>query len=157
MTSRRRLPALAASGLALLVLTACEAPSPSVTVVAGTNTVRNEAALFCFEGQSLADDTCRSEDTQLKQLKVRPGQQVGVDVDKDIAERGWYLELAPAGGQGQEAQRSEMQDEHYFTFTAPDLGGEQGQLLLTVRSVAEGGDPQDVTGEWAFLLVADDS
>ncbi len=154
MTVRRRLPALAASGLALLVLAACEAPAPGVTIVSEGKTARSEASLFCFEGQSLQDDTCRSGEAPVKQLEVRPGQQVGVDVDKDVVERGWYIELSnPDGGQG-EAQRSEVQDEHYFTFTAPTLG-EGGRLLLTVRTVGESGDPQDVTGEWAFLLVTE--
>lgn len=147
----RRLLACASSVGALLTLTACEKPAPLVTVVSGGESVYTEASTWCFEGQEPPDCAERAED--VTELAVRAGETVGVDVGKQLLDRRWYLELAAPEGATQEGQqptqpqRSEPQDEHYFTFTAPNLP-EDG-ALLTVRALGEGDEP---TGEWRFRL-----
>ena len=149
MTARRRLTAAVSAGFALLVLTACEKPAPIVTVVSGGQSEWAEANTFCFEDQSFQEANCASRATGVTELPVRPGQQVGVDVSKEVAERGWLIEL----GEGEQAQRSELfEDDHYFSFTAPNLGPEG--LPLTIRTIDESGQQQ--TGEWQFRLVADE-
>ncbi len=149
MTARRRLLAAASATLSLAALTACEKPAPIVTLVSGGHSVYTEAATFCFEdGQKLESGECARRTSSLTRLEVRGGDVVGVDVDKELAERGWQLELQdPNDPQG--TQRSPTIQDHYFTFTAPGLQP-GGRLLLTVRTV----DQQDAaTGEWQFELV----
>lgn len=151
MIARRRLLATASAAFALLALTGCEKPAPIVTLVSGGESVYTEATTFCFEPDlTLADEGCAERADDVPQLAVRPGERIGVDVDKELTERGWRLSLTdpadPAGGQS-----SPTQDGHYFPFTAPGIP-EGGSLLLTVQTV-EGEEP---TGEWLFELVLQD-
>jgi hypothetical protein len=146
MTARRRLTAAVSAGFALVLLTACEKPAPIVTVVSGDESVWSEANTFCFEGQSFQNADCASRATEVTELEVRPGQLVGVDVSKEVVERGWLIEL----GEGEQAQQSPIfEDDHYFSFTAPNAGPDG--LPLTIRTIDESGQVQ--TGEWRFLLV----
>lgn len=151
MNARRRLLAACSAAGALLALTACEKPAPIVTVVSGGTSVYAEANTWCFEeGQSLEQDTCATRHEGETELPVRGNEVVGVDVDKDLVERGWYIELSdPAGGQ-QQPQRSEPQTGHYFTFTAPNLP-QGASLLLTVKALGEGAEGS--SGEFRFTLV----
>ncbi len=147
MNARRPLACVAAAG-ALLALSACEKPAPIVTVVSGGQSVYTEASTWCFEGQTPPDCAERAEGTT--SLPVRAGETVGVDVDKELADGGWYLELTAPGGDGeQQPQRSEPQEGHYFRFTAPSLA-EGSTLDLTVRAIGEGDEPR---GEFQFELV----
>lgn len=148
MNSRRRLLASASVAGALLALTACEKPAPIVTVVSGGESVYKEANTWCFEGQTPPDCASRSEGTT--ELPVRGGETIGVDVDKELADRGWFVELSDPEGQGQ-PQRSEVQEGHYFTFTAPNLPSDS-ELLLTVRALGEGEREGELIGEWRFTL-----
>ena len=150
MNARRRLLATASAAGALLALTACEKPAPIVTVVSGGESVYSEAGTYCFEGQSLEADDCATRHEGSTELAVRGGETVGVDVDGDLVDGGWYIELSDPAAQdgGNQPQRSEPQTGHYFTFTAPNLPT-GSELLLTVRSLAEGGEQR---GEWSFTL-----
>jgi len=154
MTARRQLAAaarLSAVGVAVLALSGCEKPAPIVTVVSGTTSEWKEADVYCFEGQSLADDECVQRAEGPIRLEVSPGDRVGVDVDKDVVERGWYLELGGVAGEG-EVQASDIQlDKHYFSFTAPALGPDG--LRLTVKAVGDDGPRGPHSGEWVFELV----
>jgi hypothetical protein len=151
MTARRRLLAATSAAVAVAALTGCEKPLPIVTVVSGAHSEWKEADVFCFEGQSLEQDECAQGATSPTRIEVSPGQTVGIDVDKEIVERGWYIQLAGPGGQGQ-AQQSELQeDEHYFSFTAQQL--DAAGLRLTVVAVGEDGAEGAPSGEWAFDLV----
>ena len=150
MNARRRLLASASLAGALLALTACEKPAPIVTVVSGGESVHTEANTWCFEGQTPPDCAERAEG--VTELPVRGGETVGVDVDGEVAERGWYLELSEPEGQGQggQPQRSEVQTGHYFAFTAPNLPVGSA-LRLTVRALSEGEQPEP-SGTWQFEL-----
>ena len=147
MTARRPLACVAAVG-ALLALSACEKPAPIVTVVSGGKSVYTEASTWCFEGQT--GDECAERASGTTSLPVRAGETVGVDVDKELADNGWYLELsAPGADTEQQPQRSEQQEGHYFSFTAPSLA-QGSSLQLDVRAVGEGEEPR---GEFRFELV----
>jgi len=145
MNARRPLARVAAVG-ALLALSACEKPAPIVTVVSGGKSVYTEAGTWCFEDQT--GDQCAERASGRTSIPVRAGETVGVDVDEELAEGGWYLELSAPDGQGQEPQRSAPQKGHYFSFTAPSLA-EGSSLQLDVRAAAEGEEPR---GEWRFSL-----
>ena len=147
MPVRGRLTATATSAIALLALTGCERPAPIVTVTSGGDSVHKAADVYCFEEQS--GDECAERAEGVTTLEVSPGQQVGVDVDKDVAERGWYIELAARDGQGQ-PQRSDVQDDHYFAFTLQGIG-EEG-LVLSVKALPEEGSEDEESGLWTFEL-----
>ena len=152
MTARRRLLAALSAGAAVLALTGCEAPAPIVTVYSGMASEWKEADVFCFEeGQDLAGDECVQRSTTATRIEVEPGKQVGIDVGREVVERGWYIELGDPSGQGQSQQSEVQEDKHYFAFTAPQVGP-QG-LRLTVRAVGEDGPESAPTGEWVFDLV----
>ncbi len=148
MNSRRRLLSAASVVGALLALTACEKPTPIVTIVSGGSSVYTEASTWCFEGQSPPDCSERKQSTP--SLGVRGGETVGIDVGEDLLEDGWFIELSDPTAQGEQAQpqRSEPQTDHYFSFDAPNLPA-GSELRLTVRSVDDKAEP---TGEWSFRL-----
>ena len=150
MTTRRRLQAAASAAVAVAALTACEKPVPIVTVVSGANSEWKEADVFCEEG-AVGSGECAERSGGPTPIPVTPGATVGVDVDKEVVERGWFIELSGPGGQGQ-AQRSEvLEDESYFRFTAQAVSGEG--LRLTVFALGEDGPEGTPSGEWAFDLV----
>lgn len=149
MPSRRRLSAVVSAALLVLALSACEKPSPLVTLVSSGNSVFSEARAYCFEGQSVQEANCASREQEVKELRVRSGQPIGIDVDKEIAERGWLIEV----GEGEQAQQSEVfVDDHYFSFGLPLQPGSRVPFIL--RTVG-GGDPQTPTGEWSFVLIGE--
>ena len=147
MNARRLLHSAFAVG-ALLALSACEKPTPLVTVVSGGTSVYSEASTWCFEDQTPPD--CTERDQGTTRLQVRGGETVGIDVGKELVDDGWFIELSDPQAQDAEAQpqRSEPQTGHYFTFDAPNLPA-GSRLLLTVRSLTEDAEP---SGEWQFTL-----
>lgn len=149
MTARRRLLVAASTTFAVTALTACEKPAPLVTVVSGGSSIYSEAATYCFdEGQTLEGGECAQRSSELRRIEVRQGERIGIDVDKELVERGWQLEIQdPADPE--RTQASSTITDHYFPFTAPGIAP-GGTLLLTVRTV----DAQNAaTGEWQFELV----
>lgn len=155
MNARRRLLATTSAVGALLALTACalEKPAPLVTLVSGGESIHKEANTWCFEGQEPPGCAERAQGT--KELSVRGGETVGVDVGDEVAERGWFIELSdPTAGPGAAPQRSEPQTGHYFAFTAPNLPS--GTTLdLTVKALPEQelADPvAEPSGVWRFTL-----
>ena len=150
MTPRRRLlAAVSATGAMAALLTGCEKPAPIVTVVSGGTSVYSEAATFCFEEDATLDaGQCAARESEVRELEVRAGERVGIDVDKELVDRGWQLEIADPQDP-QRTQASSTITDHYFPFTAPGIA-EGGALMLTVRTVDESGAP---TGEWLFELV----
>lgn len=147
----RRLLATASAALAVAALTGCERPAPIVTVVSGTTSEWKEADVYCFDGEALDSGECAQRAEGPTEVPVASGQRIGIDVDRHVAERGWYIELAGEGGRGQSQRSDVMHDKHYFSFTAPQVGPDG--LRLTVRSLTEGGDQDEASGEWVFDLV----
>jgi hypothetical protein len=155
MTARRRLATtvgrLGLAAAAVVALTGCERPAPIVTVVSGSTSEWKEADVFCFEGQSPEAGDCAQRSTETPRIPVTPGERVGVDVGKEVRERGWFVALSGPAGQG-EAQESDVQvDQAYFSFTAPNVGPDG--LRLTVRTLPEENARGEASGEWTFDLV----
>ena len=152
MTARRRLLAACSATLALAALTGCEKPAPLVTLVSGGQSVYTEANLYCFEpDKTVEGGDCAERAQGSTRLEVRQGETVGVDVGKDLVERGWRVQLGSAENPEQVQSSAVLEDQHYFTFTAPPVP-EEG-TPLTVVTVDE---DDATTGEWLFLLVPKD-
>ena len=151
MSPRRRLSAAVSAGSLLFALTACERPAPLVTLVSSGNTVHSEAAIYCFEGQSVQQANCAGRADEVKELRVRAGQPIGIDVDKELADGGWQLQLVDAAQPDRPLLTSEPQQEnHYYAFDLPELPSGT-TLQLTVQALDEAGQPGK--GSWQFELV----
>lgn len=165
MTARRRLLAAASATFALAALTACEKPAPIVTLVSAGESVYSEAAVFCFdEGRTLQQEGCSERETEVVELATRPGELVGVDVAKEVADRGWELVLIDPAAPDRGQTSGTLDEDHYFTFTAPALppDGQIVRIQTVVPSRDETGAPvldqtgapvTVPTGEWRFRLV----
>ena len=151
MTARRRLLAAASAAVAVAALTGCEKPVPIVTVVSGAHSEWKEADVFCEEGQSFEADEYVRRDQPATRIEVAPGQRIGVDVDREIVERGWFFELSDPSREGQSQLSGVQEDKHYFGFSGLSLSG-QG-LRLTVYAVGEDGPEGEPSGQWSFDLV----
>jgi len=151
MTARSGLFAAVTAALSLVALTGCSKPTPIVSVVSGGTTVHTEATLYCFDGQSIAKRDCRTDEARTPTvLRVKPGQQVGIDVAKTLAKSGWVVVL-PGQGQGQE-QSSGKQDGHYLTFV-PQFSPQSPRVDLEVRMLDHGSTTKPTIGLWQFVLV----
>jgi hypothetical protein len=147
----RRLAATLSAVAAVAALTGCERPAPIVTVVSGTHSEWKEADAYCFDaGQSLEQGRCPVRDDEPVRIPVDGPGVVGIDVSKDVVERGWFVELVGPNGQPERSQV--FVDRHYFPLNLSQ-GLPPDGLLLTVRSVGGGADPEAATGEWTFQLV----
>lgn len=148
LPARRTLAATASTAALVLLLTGCEQPTPGVTLVSGGTSVRTESTTFCRAGQSVEQLSCVVHAARGAVLRVQQGALVGIDVDKDLSEHGWYLYDADAKA------RSEVQDTHYFAYT-PDFSNRpaKGLINLEIRSTERVADDARVTGVWRFQLV----
>ena len=152
---RRRLAVPLTVAAALLTLTGCEKPTPLVTLYSGATSLNDEAVFYCFEGQSPAqqpgtEGACRAapDGVPRKVLEVRPGDQVLVDVDRELADSGWRLALI--GSEPQQESRSGVQREHVFRFST-DFS--RGPLqTLEIQQLERPDDEAAVVGRWRFTL-----
>jgi Protein of unknown function (DUF2771) len=151
MTARTRLAAGLSVAVGLLTLTGCQKPTPIVSLVSGGASVHTDATIYCFEGQSAQQQNCRApEGRSPTVLEVKVGQQVGIDVDKKLAEAGWVVVLPGDDEDPSNDQASGKQDSHYFAFT-PQF--ESGPLRVEVRMLDEGRTDAATIGNWQFVLV----
>ena len=151
-----RRPLATALSLTALLLgaSACEKPTPAVTLQSGDDSVRTEATRYCEGDDTLnADDDCPGTADGVTVLRVRQGALLNIDVDAELADSGWFL-------YDSDARRADVVrlNEHHDSFTVDFTGRpDVGRINLEVRK-AEGAprDPQTpptLTGTWAFQLV----
>ncbi|GAB1329020.1 DUF2771 domain-containing protein [Streptomyces sp. NPDC093260] len=92
---RRAVAAAGAVSAGLLVLTACDKPTPMATITAGDNSVHSEA--ICYnDGKDLtaADLTkCLKDTSGIETITVDPDDTVRFGVDPKIADEGWTILL----------------------------------------------------------------
>lgn len=150
MTARSRLVAGLTAAVSLVALTGCQKPTPIVSMVSGGHTVHSDAAVYCFPGQSAAAQNCRTHGTSPTVLKVKVGQQVGIDVSKKVADAGWVVVLPGDDNDPSNDQASGKQDTHYFAFT-PQF--QSGPLRVEVRMLDHGRTDAPTVGNWQFVLV----
>ncbi len=146
---KRRWTLAAVVAIGCGVLAGCEQPPPGVTAFSGTSSVRVPALCWAFDSPTLESGECAqsivagSQLAEAPQLQVRPGNVVGISVDKAIAEEGWV----PAIG-GTNLVNSPITDTYFrFTFPSAQLPS-QGVGL----QVLAGSDAQ-LRGVWAIRLV----
>jgi hypothetical protein len=150
---RPRLVALGLATVSLLAATGCERPTPIVSFVADGVFVHTEAARYCRR-----HDPCRAYSRRKPMLKVNLQSSIGIDVPRNVADDGWYVEIADRG-------RTDISHSHYRALPANSLFQGPGDITLTVVKVQKGDKDQQTTatgqpagpapqrrGEWTVTL-----
>ncbi len=153
---RRRLAAALGASVALVGLTGCEKPTPIVTLYTGGTSVYDTAYSFCFDGQNPdaepgTQGACRFDTAggrQPKVLKVRPGDSITVDVDKDLADAGWFVALRGTGGR---SSRLATQSEHVARFQ-PDFSVSP-TFTVEIQKLVSPADNAKTVGVWQFAVI----
>ncbi|MGW0912202.1 DUF2771 domain-containing protein [Streptomyces sp. NPDC002784] len=148
---RRAVAAAGAVSAGLLVLSACEKPTPMATITVGSSSVSEEATCG-GEGEALkaaALTECLKE-TDIKSLTVDPDETVRFGVDPDIADNGWTIMM---NGQPllQEPLKKTYTTIPGSVFFNAQYGAQGNSTLVSIR---EG--EKETTGLWSFKLKKDD-
>ncbi|GAA0627207.1 DUF2771 domain-containing protein [Streptomyces crystallinus] len=155
--ARRAGIALGAVSVGLLVLSACDKPTPLATVTVGTTSVNAEAACR-GDGKPLTDEkltTCLSNVKTSKTIKYSPGSTLRLGVDPDVVEHGdkWVAVL-----DGNPI--TEPSNKTYRSFPNADVFATGGQgaapktKKINIIQVNDANKPKSV---WSFTLKRDDS
>ena len=120
------LVALATLGLG----TGCEKQSPWVTVTAGGVVVKARAIKYC------RDSGRCNESTHRPVLQIKPGDTLGIDVPRSVAEQGWRL-----GDQGP------FSHDHYRAFPIGNQLEPGAKQTLTIMR-----DERHGIGVWEFVI-----
>ncbi|MGW7204938.1 hypothetical protein [Streptomyces sp. NPDC054837] len=157
---RRVVAAAGAVSAGLLVLSACDKPTPRATVTVGKNSVSAEAE--CWEdGDNLGQE--KATKCALKKasdsIDVPQSETLRIGVDPEIADTGWALWI---NGQ----QVTDVYKTTYYSFQGVDLfASQQGQAapkqlyISVVQQDKPGatGASKDFEGVWNFKLVNDNA
>ena len=144
---------------ALLLSAGCEAPSPGITLVSNGRTTHFEAQQWCDDGTVLTTGTeCPGTGpTHDAVLRVRDGDQVGIDVDRSLTDPGWYVYDVDA-----KQNVTGVRTDSYYSLAQVLFQGRPmtGVIRLEVRTVdhapTSATDIPKVTGLWRFDLVQAD-
>lgn len=150
----RTAAALGAATLGLLVTTACEKPTPLMTVTVGTDTVTTEAACYAEDGAALQREegiACLQQKAE-KTIEVGQGDRVHLGVEPEMADAGWvyFVDGRPLA--------AEKLGSTYQTFDAtqwfqPQPGATSMPKEVTL-SVATLGD-DEIGGVWNIKVKRD--
>ncbi|MFD9339877.1 DUF2771 domain-containing protein [Streptomyces sp. NPDC060028] len=149
--ARRSVAALGAVSAGLLLLSACDKPTPLATVTVGTSSVSTEAA--CHDGTELSPDKvqeCLANSKDAKTVEYGRGDTLRLGVEPDVVEDGkkWQAVL-----DGQPI--TEPSANTYRSFPGADIfaTGGQGEApaskKLHIVQVGADGKPLAV---WAFNI-----
>ncbi|MFI0241564.1 DUF2771 domain-containing protein [Streptomyces sp. NPDC016845] len=144
---RRTVAAVGAVGAGLLVLSACDKPTPLATVTVGRDTVNSEASCY-KDGKALASSSLEGclKDKDAKSVKVDPDETVRFGVDPEIADKGWTLLM---NGQ----PLTESSKKTYRTVPGSVFFNQQYGATgdSTTVTILQGGDSK-AYGLWSFKL-----
>ncbi|MEV3861469.1 DUF2771 domain-containing protein [Streptomyces sp. NPDC050095] len=147
---RRTVAAVGAVGAGLLVLSACDKPTPLATVTVGRNTVNSEASCY-KDGKALEPTSLEGclKDKDIKSIKIDPDETVRFGVDPDIADKGWTILM---NGQ----PLTDASKKTYRTVPGSVFFNQQYGATGTATTVTilEGSDSK-AYGLWSFKLKKD--
>ncbi len=148
----RRRRAVATAGVVsagLLVLSACDKPTPMSTITVGSDSVSSETDCY-GHGKTVATAQLSKclQGKDMKTIDVDPDETVRFGVDPEIADKGWTILM-----NGQPLTDSSTKT--YRTVPGSVFFNAQygAQGSTTVVSVREG--ENKVTGLWSFKLKKD--
>ncbi|GGX46901.1 hypothetical protein [Streptomyces fructofermentans] len=146
---RRAVAAAGAVSAGLLVLSACDKPTPMATVTVGSHSVSTEAECY-NDGEKISREEAtkcalkKASDT----ISVPQGETLRIGVDPEIADEGWALWL---NGQ----QVTSPFKKTYYAFEGVDLfADQQGQAApkTIYISVVQQDKAGAYRGVWNFKL-----
>ncbi|MEE1755689.1 DUF2771 domain-containing protein [Streptomyces sp. SP18CS02] len=146
--ARRAGVALGAVSAGLLVLSACDKPTPLATVTVGTESVNTEATCY-NDGEAIKQSQIQSclNKKAKKTITVAMDDKVHFGVDPEIAENGWTLFLS-----GQQAEQ-EPYKKTYRTIPANAFfSSATGEVANTVQISIVETSGKKLTGIWHFEL-----
>ncbi|MYT72172.1 MULTISPECIES: DUF2771 domain-containing protein [unclassified Streptomyces] len=147
---RRALAAVGAVGAGLLVLSACDKPTPLATVTVDRSTVNSEASCY-NDGKSLKTSSLQGclKDKDAKTIKVDPDATVRFGVDPEVADKGWTILM-----NGQPLTDSSKKT--YRTIPGNVFFNQQYGATgsATTVTILEGGNSK-AYGLWSFKLKKD--
>ena len=146
LRSRRAVAAFGAVSAGLLLLSACDKPSPLATITVGTNSVSSQTDCYNDGKEVPSADLAKClKSKDIKSIKVDPDETVRFGVDPAIADKGWTILL---NGQ----PLTESSTKTYRTipgsvFFNAQYGASGNSTLVSIK---EG--ESKVTGLWSFKL-----
>ncbi|MFE9999668.1 DUF2771 domain-containing protein [Streptomyces avermitilis] len=147
---RRAVAAAGAVSAGLLVLSACDKPTPLSTITVGQSSVSSEASCY-NDGKPLtsADLAKCLKDTDIKSIKVDPDETVRFGVDPDVAKKGWTILM---NGQAlTEASKKTYRTIPGSVFFNAQYGASGNSTLVSIQE----GEKAPFTGLWSFKLKKD--
>jgi hypothetical protein len=149
LRSRRAVAALGAVSAGLLLLSACEKPTPLATITVGKNSVSSETDCY-NDGKEIATselaECLKAKD--IKSIKVDPDETVRFGVEPEIADKGWTILM-----NGQPLTDSSTKTYRTIpgsVFFNAQYGASGNSTLVSIK---EG--ENKVTGLWSFKLKKD--
>ncbi|MCS0635962.1 DUF2771 domain-containing protein [Streptomyces sp. LP05-1] len=146
--ARRAGAALGAAAAGLLVLSACDKPTPLATVTVGSESVNSEAACY-NDGKALKESVIQDCLTKKegKAVKVSTDDKIRFGVDPEIADRGWTIFIG-----GQQAEQ-EPYKKTYRTLPANAFFSTQSGEATTEQNISiVESSGNKLTGVWHFKL-----
>ncbi|MGX1222666.1 DUF2771 domain-containing protein [Streptomyces ambofaciens] len=151
---RRAVAAVGAVSAGLLLLSACDEPTPIATITVGSDSVSSEATCG-GEGKTLSAseiDKCL-QDKDAKSITVDQDETVRFGVDPDVGDKHWTILM---NGQ----QLVEDSDKTYRTvpgsvFFNAQYGAQGNSTNVAVAARDGKDDSQNITGVWVFKLKKD--
>ncbi|MEU5598866.1 DUF2771 domain-containing protein [Streptomyces sp. NPDC020298] len=146
---RRAVAAAGAVSAGLLLLSACDKPTPMSTVTVGTSSVNSEATCY-NDGDALDTESLTSclKDTDIKSIKVDPDETVRFGVDPKIADNGWTILMN--GQPLTDSSKKTYRTIPGSVFFNAQYGAQGNSTLVSIK---EG--EKTVTGLWSFKLKKD--
>ncbi|MGW0788352.1 DUF2771 domain-containing protein [Streptomyces sp. NPDC002911] len=141
--------ALGAVSAGLLVLSACDKPTPLATVTVGGDSVNTEASCY-NDGKALKESEiqgCLNKKAE-KSVKVAMDDKVRFGVDPEVAEKGWTLFI-----NGQQAEQEPYKGTYRSIPGSAFFASQTGESTAdkTQVSIVET-EGQKLTGIWHFQL-----
>ncbi len=146
---RRAVAAVGAVGAGLLVLSACDKPTPISTITVGSSSVNSEAS--CWEdGEELKTAAVAEclKDTDVKSITVDPDETVRFGVDPEIADKSWTILMN--GQPLTDASTKTYRTIPGSVFFNAQYGAQGNSTLVSIK---EG--ENEVSGLWSFKLKKD--
>lgn len=146
---RRAVAAVGAVGAGLLVLSACDKPTPISTITVGSSSVNSEASCW-DDGKELKTAAVAEclKDTDIKSITVDPDETVRFGVDPEIADKGWTILMN--GQPLTDASTKTYRTIPGSVFFNAQYGAQGNSTLVSIK---EG--ENEVNGLWSFKLKKD--
>ncbi|MFF6997482.1 DUF2771 domain-containing protein [Streptomyces sp. NPDC008313] len=147
---RRAIAAIGVVSAGLLVLSACDKPTPMATVTVGDDSVSSETECYHDGDEVKAADLAKClKSKDIKSIKIDPDATVRFGVDPDVADDEWTILMN--GQPLTDSSKKTYRTIPGSVFFNQQYGASGNSTLVSIKS----GDKK-VTGLWSFKFKKDD-